>query len=72
MQNVQSGGARGLELKTAALDHAHDEATPLVEWTRTPMRHCRPKEEYASVRVANRPVLAGTSRILGLIYVSRT
>ncbi len=31
------------------LDHAHDEAMPLVEWARTPMGHCRPKEEYASM-----------------------
>ncbi len=31
------------------LDHAHDEAMPLVEWARTPMGHCRPKDEYASV-----------------------
>ncbi len=27
----------------------HDEAMPLVEWARTPMGHCRPKEEYASM-----------------------
>ncbi len=31
------------------LDHAHDEAMPLVEWARTPMGHCRPKEEYDSI-----------------------
>ncbi len=31
------------------LDHAQEEAMPLVEWAHTPMGHCRPKEEYASV-----------------------
>ncbi len=31
------------------LDHGHDEAMPLVEWARTPIGHCRPKDEYASV-----------------------
>ncbi len=31
------------------LDHAQDEAMPLVEWALTPMGHCWPKEEYAIV-----------------------
>ncbi len=31
------------------LDHAQDEAMPLVEWAPTPMGHCWPKEEYASI-----------------------
>ncbi len=31
------------------LDNAQDEAMPLVEWALTPMGHCWPKEEYASV-----------------------
>ncbi len=31
------------------LDHIQDEAMPLVEWAFTPMGHCWPKEEYASV-----------------------
>ncbi len=31
------------------LDHAQDEAMPLVEWALTPMGHCWPKEEYASI-----------------------
>ncbi len=31
------------------LDHAQDEAMPLVEWALTPMGHCNPKEEYANV-----------------------
>ncbi len=31
------------------LDHAQDEAMPLVEWAFTPMGHCWPKEYYASV-----------------------
>ncbi len=31
------------------LDHAQDEAMPLIEWALTPMGHCWPKEEYASI-----------------------
>ncbi len=31
------------------LDHAQDKAMPLVKWALTPMGHCWPKEEYASV-----------------------
>ncbi len=31
------------------MDHAQKEALPLVEWTLTPMGHCKPKEEYARV-----------------------
>ncbi len=30
------------------LDHAQDEAMPLVEWALTPMGHCNPEEEYAN------------------------
>ncbi len=31
------------------LDHAQDEAMPLVEWSLTPMGHCNLEEEYANV-----------------------
>ncbi len=31
------------------LDHAQEEAMPLVEWA--PMGHCNPKEEYANVSI---------------------
>ncbi len=31
------------------LDHAQDEAMPLVEGALTPMGHCNPEEEYANV-----------------------
>ncbi len=34
------------------LDHAQDEAMPLVELALTPMGHCWPKEEYAIVIVS--------------------
>ncbi len=34
------------------LDHAQDEAVPLVEWALNPMGHCWPKEEYASIIVS--------------------
>ncbi len=31
------------------LDHAQEEAMPLVEWALTPMEDCKHKEEYARV-----------------------
>ncbi len=31
------------------LDHAQEEAMPLVEWALTSMGHCNPKEEYANL-----------------------
>ncbi len=31
------------------LDHAQEEAMPLVEWTLTPMGHCKSEEEYAKL-----------------------
>ncbi len=34
------------------LDHAQDEAMPLVEWALTPMGHFWPKEDYASIIVS--------------------
>jgi len=34
------------------LDYAQNEAMPLVEWALTPMWHCWPKEDYASVIVS--------------------
>ncbi len=48
---AQTAAAQISEIDTP-LDHAHNEAMPLVEWARTPMEHCRPKEEYASVKVS--------------------
>ncbi len=33
------------------LDHAQEEAMPLVEWALTPLGHCNTKEEYANVIV---------------------
>ncbi len=35
------------------LDHAQDEAMPLVEWALIPMGHCNPEEEYASGRMGS-------------------
>ncbi len=34
------------------LDHAQDEAMPLVEWALTPMGHCNPEVEYANVIIS--------------------
>ncbi len=35
------------------LDHAQEEAMPLVEWALTLMGHSKPKEEYARVITSN-------------------
>ncbi len=49
MDGVAQPAAVQISVMDTPLDHAHDEAMPLVEWARTPMGHCRPKEEYASM-----------------------
>ncbi len=49
MDGVAQPSAAQISVIDTPLDHAHDEVMPLVEWARTPMRHCRPKEEYASM-----------------------
>ncbi len=36
-------------MKWTPLDHAQEEAMPLVEWALTLMGHCNPEEEYANV-----------------------
>ncbi len=45
------------------LDHAQEEAMPLVEWALTPMGHCKPKEEYAMV-------IASTNHLEIICFVS--
>ncbi len=45
------------------LDHAQEEAMPLMEWALTPMRHCKPKEEYARV-------IASTNHIEMLCFIT--
>ncbi len=37
------------------LDHAQEEAMPLVEWALTPMGHRDPTEEYANVIASTNP-----------------
>ncbi len=49
MDGVAQPAAAQISVLDTPLDHAHDEAMPLVEWARTPMGHCRPKEEYVSM-----------------------
>ncbi len=49
MDGEAQPAATQISVMDTPLDHAHDEAMPLVEWARSPMGHCRPKEEYASV-----------------------
>ncbi len=49
MDGVAQPAAVQISVMDTPLDHAHDEAMPLVEWARTPMGHCRPKEEYGSI-----------------------
>ncbi len=46
------------------LDHAKEEAMPLVEWALTPMGHCNPKEEYANV-------IASTNHLEIICFVTR-
>ncbi len=45
------------------LDHAQEEAMPLVEWALTPMGHCNPEEEYANV-------IASTNHLEILCFVT--
>ncbi len=42
------GASQIYEMDTS-LDRAQEEGMTLVEWALTPMGHCKPKEEYASV-----------------------
>ncbi len=45
------------------LDHAQEEAMPLVEWALTPMGHRDPTEEYANV-------IASTNHLKILCFVT--
>ncbi len=56
MDGVAQPAAVQISVMDTPLDHAHDEAMPLVEWARTPMGHCRPKEEYASMHSIHYPL----------------
>ncbi len=49
MDGVAQPAAAQISVMDTPLDHAHDEAMTLVEGAPTPMGHCRPKEEYASM-----------------------
>ncbi len=49
MDGVAQPAAAQISVMDTPLDHAHDEAMPLVEWARTPMGIAGPKEEYASM-----------------------
>ncbi len=44
----QSAASQMSEIDTL-LDHAQEEAMPLVEWALTPVGHCNPKVEYVNV-----------------------
>ncbi len=56
MDGVAQPAAAQISVMDTPLDHAHDEAMHLVEWARTPMGHCRPKDEYASMDSINDPL----------------
>ncbi len=58
----QSAASKMSEMDTP-LDHAQDEAMPLVEWALTPMGHCNPEEEYANV-------MASTNHLEILCFVT--
>ncbi len=45
------------------LDHAQEEAMPLVEWSLAPIGYCKPKEEYANV-------IASTNRLDIICFVT--
>ncbi len=49
MDNEAQPAAAHISAMDTPLDHAQDEVMPLVEWALTPLGHCWPKEEYASV-----------------------
>ncbi len=53
------------------LDHAQEEAMPLVEWALTPMGHCDPTEEYANV-IASTNHLEIICFITGLLLAKTT
>ncbi len=49
MDGVAQPATAQISVMDTPLDHAHDEAIPLVKWARTSMGHCRPKEGYDSI-----------------------
>ncbi len=49
MDSEAQPAAAQISAMDTRLDHAQDKAMPLVECAFTPMGHCCPKEEYASV-----------------------
>ncbi len=49
MEGEAQPAAAQISVIDTPLDHAHNETMPLVEWARSPMGHCRPKDEYTSV-----------------------
>ncbi len=49
MDGEDQPAAAHMSAMDTRLDHAQDEAMPLVEWALTPMGHGWPKEEYASL-----------------------
>ncbi len=59
----QPAASQMSEMDTS-LDHALEEAIPLVDWALTPMGHCNPKEEYANV-------IASTNHLEILCFVTR-
>ncbi len=52
MDGEAQSAAAHISAMDIPLDHAKDEVMPLVEWALTPMGHCWPKEEYASIIVS--------------------
>ncbi len=49
VDGVAQPAAVQISVMDTPLDHAHDEAMPLVEWARTPMGALQAQEEYASM-----------------------
>ncbi len=49
MDGEDQPAASQISEMATSLDHAQEEAMPLVEWALTPMGHGKPNEEYARV-----------------------
>ncbi len=67
MDGVAQPAAAQISVMDTPLDHAHDEAMPLVEWARTPMGHCRPKKEYANIHYPLRESLLHDRMPFGVV-----
>ncbi len=64
MDGKDQPAASQMSEKDTPLDHAQDEAMPLVEWALIPMGHCNPEEEYANL-------IASTNHLEIIFFLKR-